>query len=352
MKTKSRQIVERCFVVVIATSLLLACGEPTTNTADAAPEAASDATHCAVWSVSTTPENVALNGVWASGPSDAWAVGSMGGGAPTHPLNGSILHWNGSVWSVSNSDADFNSFSGVWGSGKGDVWAVGNIDLNDVNYGIVHWDGSAWSLSASDIKATIRGIGGSGPNDVWVVGGDPSRPNRFVRASISMILHWNGSGWLALPSPLDTPLNGVWSSGPSDAWAVGGGTILHWDGSVWSTSLSTTNSSFNAVGGSSANDVWVVGANDTGGLILHWDGSAWSPFTTKYGLPELLAVWSSGESDAWAVGYYSIAHWNGEAWLSYVETTCNNWGSDIWGSGPNDLWIVQGGDGPENLLHQ
>jgi hypothetical protein len=35
------------------------------------------------------------------------------------------------------------------------------------------------------------------------------------------------------PLPQGNFLNGVWGSGASDVWAVGGaGTILHWDGSA------------------------------------------------------------------------------------------------------------------------
>ena len=56
-----------------------------------------------------------LFGVWASGPSDAWAVG-----------DGifRILHWDGSAWSGSSSGA-MNGVNAVWGAGPKDVWAGG-----------------------------------------------------------------------------------------------------------------------------------------------------------------------------------------------------------------------------------
>jgi hypothetical protein len=42
-------------------------------------------------------------------------------------------------------------------------------------------------------------------------------------------LHFDGTEWRAVPVPVDTPLYGVWGSGPNDAWAVGA-VILHYQG--------------------------------------------------------------------------------------------------------------------------
>ncbi len=43
------------------------------------------------------------------------------------------------------------------------------------------------------------------------------------------ILHYNGSTWSAMSSGMTNGLSGVWGSGPSDVFAVGGGgTILHY----------------------------------------------------------------------------------------------------------------------------
>jgi hypothetical protein len=55
-----------------------------------------------------------LAGVWAGGPADAWAVGA----------HGTILHWDGSVWTAKSSGTIVD-LAGVWGNGAGDVWAVG-----------------------------------------------------------------------------------------------------------------------------------------------------------------------------------------------------------------------------------
>src|SRR5260370_592420 len=77
------------------------------------------------------------------------------------------------------------------------------------------------------MTADLAGVWGSGPSDVWAVGGI---------GTISTILHWDGSAWTSIPSGTTDRFLGVWGSGASDVWAVGaGGTIRHWDGCTCST---------------------------------------------------------------------------------------------------------------------
>ena len=74
------------------------------------------------------PQGNHLNAVWGAGPADAWIVGD----------NGTILHWNGKVWSAVASGTS-KSLSSVWGSGAQDVWAVGGAGTT------LHFDGATWS---------------------------------------------------------------------------------------------------------------------------------------------------------------------------------------------------------------
>jgi hypothetical protein len=55
-------------------------------------------------------------------------------------------------------------FLGVWGSGATDVWVVGTFGA------VEHWDGTAWSPVTSGVSGRINAVAGSGPNDVWAVG--------------------------------------------------------------------------------------------------------------------------------------------------------------------------------------
>jgi len=56
--------------------------------------------------------------------------------------------------------------AGVWGSGRSDVWAVGS--------GIRHWDGSAWSNVGVGYPIDLRAVWGSATDDLWAIGGNGS----------------------------------------------------------------------------------------------------------------------------------------------------------------------------------
>jgi len=62
---------------------------------------------------------------------------------------------------MSVQDLHPNKLLGVWGSASADVWAVAAVS-------ILHWDGSIWSIAESG-PINFFGVGGVG-TDVWVVG--------------------------------------------------------------------------------------------------------------------------------------------------------------------------------------
>jgi hypothetical protein len=68
------------------------------------------------------------------------------------------------------------------GTGRNDAWAVGL-------YGAaLHWDGELWSRSETPSDATLWSVWSAAPDDAWAVGG--------------ALLHWNGERWLELGSAL------------------------------------------------------------------------------------------------------------------------------------------------------
>jgi hypothetical protein len=144
----------------------------------------------------------------------------------------------------------------------------------------------------------------------------------------------------------DLALNGVTTTSPTNAWAVGacsypnsqGGLyqaaiILHWDGKSWTVQPSpnvtkyskrykTRYSQLFGVVATSATNAWAVGANLGGLLIERWNGSTWRVQTSPNRLPSgaLLAVAATSPSNAWAVAGEPganqglIEHWNGQSW--------------------------------------
>jgi hypothetical protein len=202
------------------------------------------------WARALVREKASPGGIWASGPRDAWAVGSIIGGG------GYVYHWNGEAWSLSADKLDsedggmmLGRLEDVWGTSADDVWAVGAA--------IFHWDGKEWKREL-DSKSTkhLYGVWAGSRNNAWAVGNDGTA------------LHWDGSEW-AKTDTMVGQLYGVWGTGQRDVWAVGSqGVIIRWDGHSWSRVSSGTKVSLMKVWGMNqqtpAGTMWVVGD----GLIL------------------------------------------------------------------------------------
>jgi hypothetical protein len=170
-----------------------------------------------------------LRSVSALSASDVWAVG-------THHVNGSqltlIVHWNGSAWSVvpSPNDGPFTQeLFRVRALSADDVWAVGYhlavFGFNQVyQTTILHWNGSAWSVVPSpdvnQLSNYLWSVDGTSPNDAWAVGFFDTG-NELQ----TMTQHWDGLSWTIVPSPNASTdideLTDVAAVSPTDVWAVG-----------------------------------------------------------------------------------------------------------------------------------
>jgi hypothetical protein len=119
------------------------------------------------WSV--VPMPTGASAVTDISPTDAWAVGGA-----------SIEQWNGNVWSTVSSPspgADLG-LTGVAARGPDDVYAVGD-DIPSVNGGVVQgvvlrWNGSTWSVDPDPTDGTYSPLFGaaavSGAANEWAVG--------------------------------------------------------------------------------------------------------------------------------------------------------------------------------------
>jgi len=139
----------------------------------------------------------------------------------------------------------------------------------------------------------LNGVATTSPSDAWAVG--------WCGRPWTLILRWDGSTWERERSPNGSTghnyLYGVAATSSSDAWAVGEYAaegvsanlplILHWDGRRWTQKPTPTDGqsfySLRAVAATSSSDAWAVGLDPSGAVILHWDGTAW----TRQLLPEL-----------------------------------------------------------------
>jgi hypothetical protein len=342
--------------------------------AQAAPTAAGPggAATGSIWKVEATvnpqgmapnPTNSTLASVSATGPGEAWAVGTfMDQKALDHPL---AEHRSGSTWirvPVPQPAGQQALLNAVDDLSPGNAWAVGTSFSGGVGASpggltlIEHWNGTRWSIVPSPNPATgipgdtdvLTAISGTGPGNLWAAGWDSNETSN----TISLLFeHWNGSTWTAATSP--TPLmseqfaTAITAISPGNVWAVGtdetdGSKSLsaHWNGTAWSivptpnlTHAGNAQNMLTGVSADGAGNVWASGlADNVNGrnlrvpYVLHWTGAKW--VMTK--VPNLGTEGSRlngiqvlSPTDAWAVGQTQESNgailtlteqYNGSAW--------------------------------------
>ncbi len=217
-----------------------------------------------------------LMNVWASGPSDVWAVGGS-------PGAGVVQHFDGTSWQARDLGRVTPLLDWTFGFAADQVWVVGQGGT------LLRWDGAAFTPEDSGTTEDLWGLWGSAPDDLWAVGGSGVAP------SLGVLLHRDASGWSSVPLPTLSRANvhalfKVWGSGASDVWAVGQhGLLLHYDGTAWEERPTGTGEDLVAVWGTGPEHVAIVGGRANGVLLL-WDGVALRSVDLSYA-PGLNGVW-------------------------------------------------------------
>ncbi len=238
-----------------------------------------------VTSANTVPvENNVLRDVTCVSASDCWAAGSA-----FDPVSGvdQILaeHWNGTLWAIvttpTTGEPDY--LTSIKCTSSSDCWTVGSaIDLatSKTKSLVAHWDGNTWALvdltNAAPLPSGLSSVACNAPNDCWADGSHDPGPG-FGEATL--IVHWGGTTWNAVPSPNTDPkrnnfLFGVACANANDCWATG--------------------VAYNGI------------AEQT--LMQHWDGGAWSimpsPNTSDRKYNHLWSIACPSPTRCFAVGYY------------------------------------------------
>ena len=349
-------------------------------------------------------ESVTLNGVWASGQGEPWAVGAGGviaqlGGtgwssqssmpelrsawaisandAWAVGVNGTAWNWNGSTWTPTTTGTT-STLTAVWAAASTDVWTLAQDST------VRRWGGSAWTTQSGAPAGPLVAIGGTSSTDVWVSNGPGNTGDAGTGPPTNMgqLFHFTGLGWQASQVPLGTAtaswVEAIWAIDSGDVWAVGyqaemnefattTAFVANWNGTAWSlvdTQLSTATSvatAYTSVWGTGSTDVWVAGSaagEPEGGIaktatVAHWDGVVWKDETLTGDLATLSgtgALWGSGPNDVWLWGHLagsaneSVFRWNGTMWSqSFILPDVWSYGNAITGTGPNDLWAVGSG---------
>jgi hypothetical protein len=182
-------------------------------------------------------------------------------------------------------------------------------------------------------------------NGVWTAGG----ADAYAVGQAGTILRLNSDEWSVMASPSGRDLNGVWGSvdpatGTAAVFAVGaGGTVLSHDTGVsedWTLEHSG-GSDLTGVWGASPTDVYAVGR---AGTILHYNGTNWSAMDSGTGM-DLYAVWGSSAADADSPVVYAagergtILVYAGSSWQQEASPTRRDL-YGLWGSSSGDVYAV------------
>lgn len=287
-----------------------------------------------------------------------------------------IARWNGSNWAALGTGINAcSALSAIHalavcdiGSGPelyvgGGFGMINNVPANS----IARTDGSTWAALGSGISATeqievciivdapsIRAL------TVYDDGGGQAlyAAGTFTVAEglpMSRIAQWNGSGWVALGSGTNAPVNAlvVYDDGGGPALYAGGSftaaggvsanRIAKWNGSSWAALGSGTNNIVHALavyddGGGPA--LYAAGRfTSAGGApanhVAKWNGASWAALgsgTNFFGL-EALTVYDDGGGPALYVGGIfssaggvpasNIAKWDGANWSALGGGTAN-----------------------------
>jgi hypothetical protein len=173
--------------------------------------------------------------------------------------------------------------------------------------------------------------------------------------------------WAPMAIGTNADLTDVWGVSGTDVFTIGErdvpggieGLIFHYDGRAWDRQLRASDLRIRAVWGSGASDVYAVGYGffSTEPSILHYDGFMWAGapgFETEGAQSAgLESVWGSAPDDVFAVGFVYdapferslIYHFDGTRWERMpVEGSVDPGLSDVWGSSGSDVFAVGGDD--------
>jgi hypothetical protein len=253
-------------------------------------------------------------------------------------------------------------------------WAVGFSNGNKAQTVTEHWNGRTWKVvpspdpGGSSAYNALSGVTAVSSSNVWAVG-------TYVKGSalLTLIEHWNGTAWQAVPSPNpvgtsgDNELRAVTAISARNVWAVGNTgsadgppqtLIEHWDGKAW-TVVPSPNPSFwdglYGVTATSARNVWAVGLDFVSGLdertvIERWNGTAWRQVRSPNPGPPgsttdfLDGVAATAAGNVWAVGSSSdgalIEHWGGAAWKVVKSPSLKGIFSGVAAVSSRSAWAV------------
>jgi hypothetical protein len=269
------------------------------------------------WRITTVlPNNSFVNGLAATGTSDAWAAGTMCADTACDHSALLVRRWNGKAWTVISVPKAYRNSGGGLGASIGgfgvsvtatsasSAWIL-NPDLTTTattsSTIVLHWTGKNWG-AATKLPAAVFAAVAPAAKDAWAFGAGS------LSASLSAYAaHYNGKKW----SPVRVPMAGFAASATSasDIWVIGipakatkpglTADIMNFNGKTWRTTptpslgLSSSQGALpTGIAAISATNVWAGGeilntsSTTTNPFVrpflLHWNGRKWAVIKVPY----------------------------------------------------------------------
>lgn len=348
------------------------------------------------------PSGRPMTGLWGSGPSDMWAISTLG----------ALFHFDGQLWTYVDTgiSSDLRSIHGI---GPNDIWVVGDDST------ILHYDGTSWQRIADPANRRLRlySVWTSGPGDVWIFGCETATEYTF--SGTFYALHGTGSNWTtyaqadlqlttrgfptkiwgtgntvyALGSYYNTTTgvynavlirfqNGVWanisnalvgipsvatcedmtSSSPTDLWVLCSGVLNRGDASGATptmTAQTIPKGAWKRMWVKDGGEAWMVGDPDetlvkaATNAVVHFTGGSWS-IVPASGVPlaaEYNSVWGDSSGAVWVGGGYGLLRqFKQGSWVHHLPGNLQDIGDrliSVTSTSPQDVWAVADG----KILH-
>jgi hypothetical protein len=272
-----------------------------------------------------------LASVWLSGPSDGWAVGSVG----------SIWHYDGDTWQGFGSPTTVGLVN-VYGLDAGDAWALG-YDAGGGQAVLLRLQGQTWQVPSqpppAEVGLPLDSLWASADDALVAVGG----------SGVSGIASFlSGSQWTAQPA---APLRAVTGAGDGTTWAAGSGGALY-RGSIGSLGLQELPLQIDPAKPAtlyavtqSGSDAWAGGSSGT--VLRVRPDAGWVLYASPSGMLSVEAMWQAGPGDVWAAGQSGfLAHAASDGgWTPVISPPSQypSWVGMSGNAGPGaDLWLVGG----------
>jgi hypothetical protein len=245
-------------------------------------------------------------------------IWSSGGSAVAVGAGGETLRLAAGTWLPQSVPTSETLYS-VAGTSATNVVAVGSFGT------VLRYNGTDWT------KINSNGV----TADLYSVDGSASTGGRWYIASDAGLLQFDGSAVTAVSTPYKPRMFSAAVDGGGNVW-VGGqrGSVLRGSNGIFTT-ISLAPDLLD-VWSTSATDAWAVGEF---GFIYRYANGVWtrqaSPTTAT-----LNTVWAAGPNDAFAGGDNgTMLRWNGNAWTMMTLPSPSSVYA-VWGTSSSDVYAV------------